>query len=219
MAKLPSQVSGNMPDPPHCSDSEANLQLLRRTIPGSGKFQSRSDTRPTMLSLLRVRAGAGTRSLGWLVAGPSHYRIALGRSGIRANKREGDGATPRGVFRPVRLWWRADRGARPASALPARRIDPRDAWCEDPSDRHYNRPVRLQSGSPADRLWRDDHLYDLIVEIDHNTRPRIAGRGSAVFIHLARPGLRPTAGCVALPSASLKRLLARIDRRTVIEIQ
>lgn len=70
----------------------------------------------------------------------------------------------------------------------------------------------------GDRLWRDDHLYDLVIEIDHNARPRIAGRGSAVFVHLARPGFMPTAGCVALASASLRRLLTRIDRNTRIEI-
>jgi L,D-peptidoglycan transpeptidase YkuD (ErfK/YbiS/YcfS/YnhG family) len=145
--------------------------------------------------------------------------VALGRSGIRPGKREGDGATPRGTFRPVRLWWRADRGPRPRTLLPARRIGRWDAWCEDRTDRRYNRPMRLPGASMGDRLWRDDHLYDLVIEIDHNARPRIAGRGSAVFVHLARPGFMPTAGCVTLASASLRRLLARIDRNTRIEIQ
>jgi L,D-peptidoglycan transpeptidase YkuD (ErfK/YbiS/YcfS/YnhG family) len=70
----------------------------------------------------------------------------------------------------------------------------------------------------GDRLWRDDHLYDLLVELDHNTRPRIAGRGSAVFIHLARPGLKPTAGCIGLRAAALRQLLARSGRRTEIVI-
>jgi L,D-peptidoglycan transpeptidase YkuD (ErfK/YbiS/YcfS/YnhG family) len=102
--------------------------------------------------------------------------------------------------------------------LPVRRITPGDGWCEDPADRRYNRPVRLTAGSPGDRLWRADHLYDLVVELDHNARPRVAGRGSAVFIHVARPGLRPTAGCVALPAPSLRRLLARISRKTRILI-
>ena len=145
--------------------------------------------------------------------------VALGRGGIKANKREGDGGTPRGVFHPVRLWWRADRLPRPATPLPVRRIGPGDGWCEDPSDRRYNRPVRLAAGSAADRLARPDALYDLIVEIDHNTRPRVAGRGSAVFIHVARPGFRPTAGCVALDAASLRRLVARLGPHTRIVIE
>src|SRR5436190_24145013 len=146
------------------------------------------------LKAIHVRTAAGTRTRGWLTAGHQAFPVALGRGGILANKREGDGATPRGVFRLLRLWWRADRGSRPRTRLPVRRIAPDDAWCEDPADRRYNRPIKMAAGQPGDRLWRDDHLYDLIVEIDHNTRPQVAGRGSAVFIHLARPGLAPTAG-------------------------
>ena len=78
---------------------------------------------------------------------------------------------------------------------------PGDAWCEDPGDRRYNHSFRRSANEPGDRLWRDDRLYDIIVEIDHNTRPRVAGRGSAVFVHVARPGFAPTAGCVALNRA------------------
>ena len=78
------------------------------------------------------------------------------------------------------------------------RIGPDDAWCEDPADRRYNRPFRRAANEPGDRLRRDDGLYDLVIEIDHNTRPRVAGRGSAVFIHVARAGLAPTEGCVGV---------------------
>jgi L,D-peptidoglycan transpeptidase YkuD (ErfK/YbiS/YcfS/YnhG family) len=93
-----------------------------------------------------------------------------------------------------------------------------DGWCEDAADRRYNRPIRLAPGAPSDRLTRTDALYNLVIEIDHNTRPRIAGRGSAVFIHVARPGLSPTAGCVAMPAAVLRRLLRRLGRNTRIVI-
>jgi L,D-peptidoglycan transpeptidase YkuD (ErfK/YbiS/YcfS/YnhG family) len=144
--------------------------------------------------------------------------VALGRSGIRVDKREGDGATPRGRFHPVRVWWRADRSLRPCTLLPVRRIGRADAWCEDPTDRRYNRPVRLTDGQAGDRLWRVDHLYDLVIELDHNVQPRAARRGSAIFVHVARPGLEPTAGCVALPAPSLRRLLARMSRKTRIKI-
>jgi L,D-peptidoglycan transpeptidase YkuD (ErfK/YbiS/YcfS/YnhG family) len=145
--------------------------------------------------------------------------VALGRAGILANKREGDGGTPRGRFRLLRLWWRGDRRPRPRTALPLRRIKRDDAWCEDASDRRYNRPIRLEAGAPGDRLWRDDHLYDLVIELDHNTRPRIAGRGSAVFIHLAREGFLSTAGCVALRESDLRRLLPRLRKNTPIDIR
>jgi L,D-peptidoglycan transpeptidase YkuD (ErfK/YbiS/YcfS/YnhG family) len=119
----------------------------------------------------------------------------------------------------VRIWWRADRLPRPAAQLPVRRIGPGDGWCENPKHRRYNRPVEVVAGSTADRLARADALYDVIVEIDHNTRPRVAGRGSAVFIHVARPGFAPTAGCVALERAALLRLVARLGPRTRISIE
>ena len=170
-------------------------------------------------SLIQVRTRPGSRMRGVLLAGFRAIPVVLGRTGIRANKFEGDGATPRGRFRPLRLWWRADRHPRPPTALPSRRITSDLAWCEDTSDRRYNRPFRKSASEPGDRLWRDDHLYDFIIEIDHNTRPRVAGRGSAVFVHLARPNRGPTAGCVALDARDLQRLLAGLGPRTRIDIR
>jgi L,D-peptidoglycan transpeptidase YkuD (ErfK/YbiS/YcfS/YnhG family) len=169
-------------------------------------------------SRIDVRRRPGRPSEGWLTAGPLRFRAALGRGGVRADKRESDGATPRGTFRPLRLWLRPDRGSRPRTGLPVRIMRPEDGWCEDPQDRRYNRPIRLMAGGEGDRLWRADHLYDLIIEINHNARPRVAGRGSAVFLHLARPGYAPTAGCVALSRSHLRRVLAGMDRKTKIVI-
>lgn len=171
------------------------------------------------LSRLRIRRRPGRPSEGWLVAGPAALPAALGRGGIKANKREGDGATPRGRFCPKRLWWRADRQPRPPTLLPCRRIGPGDGWCEDPADRRYNRPLKLSPTSTADRLARTDALYDFVIELDHNTCPRVAGRGSAVFIHVARTGFAPTAGCIALEYDTLRRLLARIGPRTRIMVE
>jgi L,D-peptidoglycan transpeptidase YkuD (ErfK/YbiS/YcfS/YnhG family) len=170
------------------------------------------------LNLLRVAPKPGRPSQGRLLAGTISVPAALGRSGIKANKREGDGGTPRGSFHPVRLWWRADRMMRPRTLLPVRRIGPDDAWCENPADRRYNRPVRRSANEPGERLRRSDHLYDLIVEIDHNTRPRIAGRGSAVFLHLARTAYGPTAGCVAFSHRDLRLLVSRLTPKTRIDI-
>ena len=170
-------------------------------------------------SEIRVRTRPGNRTRGVLLAGPMAIPVVLGRAGIRADKREGDGGTPRGRFRLRRLWWRADRAPRPRTLLPAQRVTPDIAWCEDRSDRRYNRPFRRSANEPGDRLWRDDHLYDFIIEIDHNTRPRVAGRGSAVFLHLARPNSSPTAGCVAFRAGDLRRLLTRLGPQTRIAIQ
>jgi L,D-peptidoglycan transpeptidase YkuD (ErfK/YbiS/YcfS/YnhG family) len=167
---------------------------------------------------LRVRRRAGAATRGWMSAAGRTIPVALGRSGIKANKFEGDGATPRGRFRLVRLWWRGDRLARPRTRLPVRPITANDGWCEDPRDRNYNRRVAVPDGSPADRLARADALYDLIIELSHNTRPRIANRGSAVFIHIARPGFAPTAGCVALTKPELRRLIEHLGPDTIIDI-
>ena len=180
-------------------------------------YQTTLRDRP--FSMIRVRTAAGDHTRGWLTAGSNIIPVALGRGGIKANKREGDGGTPRGTFQPLRLWWRTDRHPRPRSFLPVRAIRLQDAWCEDPSHRHYNRPVRLDRDHAGDRLTRDDHLYDFVIEIDHNTCPRVAGRGSAVFLHLARKNFSATAGCVAMTQASMQRLLTWIGPRTRIVIE
>jgi L,D-peptidoglycan transpeptidase YkuD (ErfK/YbiS/YcfS/YnhG family) len=170
------------------------------------------------LSAITVRPAAGNPRRGWLMAGGQAVPVALGRGGIRANKREGDGGTPKGTFRPRQVWWRADRFPRPRTFLPVRAIGPEDAWCEDPASRHYNQPIRLGRDCGGDRLKRDDHLYDFIIEIDHNSSPRIAGRGSAVFLHLAREDFSPTAGCVSMTKSAMLRLLARLGPETRIVI-
>jgi L,D-peptidoglycan transpeptidase YkuD (ErfK/YbiS/YcfS/YnhG family) len=174
--------------------------------------------RRVFLRNIAVQALPGRKSRGLLRAGPLVLPVALGRGGITANKREGDGGTPSGRFRPLRLWWRADRLPRPRTLLPTRRITRAAAWSEEPTDRNYNRPVMRSANEPGDRLWRSDALYDLFIEIDHNVRPRVAGRGSAVFIHVARPSFSPTAGCVALVVQDLVRLAQRIGPKTRITI-
>lgn len=93
-----------------------------------------------------------------------------------------------------------------------------DGWCEDPADRNYNKMVRLSPRASADRLTRDDHLYDLILVLGHNDRPRVKGRGSAIFVHLARPGYAPTAGCIALTQHDLRMLLSELRRGSAIVV-
>lgn len=134
-------------------------------------------------------------------------RCALGAGGVRAEKQEGDGATPIGLLPIRRILWRADRGPRPATALPAEPIAPGDGWCDDPTHADYNRPVRLPHPARHEHLWREDAVYDVIGVLGWNDAPVRRGRGSAIFLHVARPGLAPTEGCVALPEKDLRRLL------------
>jgi L,D-peptidoglycan transpeptidase YkuD (ErfK/YbiS/YcfS/YnhG family) len=143
---------------------------------------------------------------------------ALGRSGAVAIKREGDGGTPVGRMRLLKLNVRRDHLPGPASAVPSRPIRGRDGWCDDPRDGRYNRPVRLPVHAGAETLWRGDRLYDVVGVLDWNLRPRIRGRGSAIFLHLCHPGFQATEGCIALERADLLRLLAVCGPRPVFDV-
>src|SRR5690606_14978718 len=121
-----------------------------------------------------VAAAPGRRTRGILRFRGRTVPVALGRGGVLANKFERDGATLCGRYRLLRLWWRADRMPRPHTSLPVRVIQGDEGWCEDARDRRYNRAIRLADGAPGDRLKRKDLLYALVIEIDHNSHPRIA---------------------------------------------
>jgi len=179
----------------------------------------RQGFRPRNLSSLRVFASVHDRRKGFLVAGGAVFPCALGRSGIGTVKREGDGRTPRFDLPLRRVFYRADRLSRPRTLLPLRRIGPRDAWCDDQNDRRYNRLIDRPPGEAEERLQRDDHLYDVIVELGWNDRPVIRGRGSAIFWHLARPGFTPTAGCVAVEGHVFAKLLPRLARQCRIVVR
>lgn len=159
---------------------------------------------------IRVTALSSGESRGWLWDGERRYPVALGRSGRRVLKREGDGATPIGSWRALEVLYRPDRVWRPTTGLPVRAITPQDGWCDAPDDRNYNRPVRLPYPASAEALWRDDHLYDLVVVLDHNQCPRVRGGGSAIFMHIARAGFLPTEGCIALCGGDLELLVRRL---------
>lgn len=137
-------------------------------------------------------------------------RCALGRGGVRPGpeKREGDGATPAGRLPLRRVLYRADRGPPPRCALPVEPIAPADGWCDDPAHPLYNRPVTRPFDASHEALWREDGIYDVIGVLGWNDAPVERGRGSAIFLHVARPGLPPTEGCVALAPGELRRVLA-----------
>lgn len=146
-------------------------------------------------------------------------RCALGRAGIKVDKREGDRATPVGRFPLRHVLYRADRLARPATQLPVAPIERHDGWCDDPGDPAYNRPVRLPYPGRHEVMWRDDSLYDIVVVIGHNDSPPVPDAGSAVFLHLAATDYAPTEGCVALSLADMLAFLKDCDETSAIEIQ
>jgi L,D-peptidoglycan transpeptidase YkuD (ErfK/YbiS/YcfS/YnhG family) len=171
-----------------------------------------------LLRQLIVNGVSARRTRAWLSMGGATVRCSLGRAGRRVIKREGDGATPVGTWTPVAVFYRADRMTRPRTALPVCALRPADGWCDAIGDRNYNRQVRHPYPASAERLWRQDRIYDIIVVLNHNRVPRVQGAGSAIFLHLARPEFAPTEGCIALGLRDLRLILAQSSKRTRLKI-
>ena len=153
-----------------------------------------------------------------MIAGNLRVPCKLGRTGRRALKREGDGATPMGEWPLRQVLARRDACGGLRTGLTLRFIAPDDGWCDDPGDRNYNRAVKLPYGASHEEMWRKDHLYDVVVILGHNDRPRMKGGGSAVFFHLADPGGGPTAGCIAVSLKDMRKVLALCGPGTRIRV-
>lgn len=141
------------------------------------------------------------------------FPCAIGKTGVTATKREGDGATPAGTHRITGLWYRPDRLARPAPW--ARAIGPGDLWCDDPGHPAYNRHARAPLSASHERLRRSDPLYDLILTTDWN-QAGVPGRGSAIFLHQWRRPRFGTEGCIAFARPHLLWIAARAAPGTVL---
>jgi L,D-peptidoglycan transpeptidase YkuD (ErfK/YbiS/YcfS/YnhG family) len=146
---------------------------------------------------------------------------AIGRAGAlpASAKHEGDGATPLGTWPLRRLFWRPDGQAEPSTQLETQAIQPDMGWCDDPASPAYNRLVVLPFTASHEKMWRDDHLYDLVIELGYNDSPPEPGRGSAIFLHLAHPDYRPTEGCVAVDRATFLDLARRARPGDTIRIE
>lgn len=159
-------------------------------------------------------------SKGLFHVGDRAFSCAIGRGGLAsaADKREGDGVSPIGVWPLRAVLYRADRGPAPRTALPNRPITRADGWCDDPAHPDYNRLVELPFPASHEVLWREDGLYDLVVVLGHNDDPPVAPLGSAIFLHLARPDYAPTEGCIALSRPDLEMVLALAQPGDALEI-
>lgn len=147
-------------------------------------------------------------------------QCALGRGGVihALQKREGDGTSPLGKWRMKRVFYRPDRMGRPDTRLPIVPLNEHDGWCDSANHPLYNRPVSLPFAASHERLWREDHVYDLVVELDHNDDPVVPGLGSAIFFHLSRDDFRPTEGCVAIPKDYMLAVLKQATTDSFVEI-
>jgi L,D-peptidoglycan transpeptidase YkuD (ErfK/YbiS/YcfS/YnhG family) len=146
------------------------------------------------------------------------YPCALGHGGRRVDKAEGDGASPVGTWPLRKVFFRPDRLAAPACKLPVTTLSPGDGWCDDPEHVDYNKLVALPHEASCETLWREDHVYDIIVILGHNAEPVVPGAGSAIFFHLARKNYDPTEGCVALALDDMLEVLAKISVDCTLEI-
>ena len=180
---------------------------------------------PVQLTAARLSAAAQTEAENLEYRdGRLHWHggsaaAAVGRAGVKADKHEGDGATPAGTYPLVSILYRPDRIAAPLSGLPVKPLAPSDGWVDEPADANYNRPVSLPYPASAEQMWREDDLYDALVVIGYNMEPVVPGAGSAIFLHIATPDFAPTAGCVAVRREILLGLLPLLGPGSQIAIR
>lgn len=158
-------------------------------------------------------------SPGVLVWQDRKIRCALGPNGIGQKLREGDGLTPQGIYPLRRVFYRPDQLTRPQTRLPLVALSQGLGWCDDPASPEYNTLVDLPSSASHEKMWRDDNLYNLVVEVGFNDDPVVPGRGSAVFMHVARPDYSPTQGCIAITQPELLTMLAEITPQARLDIR
>jgi L,D-peptidoglycan transpeptidase YkuD (ErfK/YbiS/YcfS/YnhG family) len=156
---------------------------------------------------------------GLLTYNDTTINCCLGRSGITAQKKEGDGATPTGKFRLLYGFFRKDRLKKPKSSLQFIQIKANDGWCDSPDDPKYNSLVKLPFDQSHEIMTRDDRLYDVCIVLDYNIDPCVSGMGSAIFFHQTSPELKPTEGCVAIDPKDMQFLLPLLSDETEMIIQ
>jgi len=156
---------------------------------------------------------------GKLIWKNKEYKCSLGKSGVSKNKIEGDQTIPEGCFYLREVFFRPDKIKNLETALPTKMLNLDDGWCDDPKDKNYNKFVKLPYPASAEKLWREDYLYDIIVVLDYNDGPIIPGKGSAIFMHIARESYSPTDGCVALALPDLLEILKTVDKKTSVCIK
>ena len=146
------------------------------------------------------------------------FRCALGKAGIKKKEKEGDNVTPKGIFKITSMYYRPDRIKNIITAVKKIKIKKNMGWCDDPDSHFYNQQISLPNKFGHEKLYRNDHLYNLILVINYNTNPIIKKKGSAIFIHIAKKNYKKTKGCIALKKKHLIELISKIKKNTKIKI-
>ena len=145
-------------------------------------------------------------------------KCSIGKSGITHVKKEGDLATPKGVFKLGLLYYRKDRNKSLKSKLKKRVIKKNMGWCDDTKSKKYNQEIYFPFKYGAERLYRKDKIYDIFINIKYNHSPILKGKGSAIFLHLTNKKYKPTIGCVAILKKDFLKILSSINKNTKISI-
>jgi len=153
---------------------------------------------------------------GKLIWQGKEYQCALGKSGTRENKTEGDKATPAGCFPLREVFFRPDRIKNLKTNLSAKALARDDGWCDDSKNKNYNKLVKLPYPASAEALWRKDNLYDVLAVVGYNDSPPLPGKGSAIFTHVTDKNYSPTDGCIALALPDLLEILRTVKKETLI---
>lgn len=146
------------------------------------------------------------------------FRCSLGKAGIKIKTKEGDNITPKGIFKILKLYYRADKINKIDTALKKIKIKKNMGWCDDPESKNYNKEIKIPNKFSYEKLYRNDSVYDLIIVLNYNIRPTVKNRGSAIFIHIAKNKYPPTKGCIALKELHLIKILKEINSNTLIRI-
>ena len=147
------------------------------------------------------------------------FACAIGRAGLTTNKIEGDHKTPVGEFKFKKIYYRKDKLGEMIFQIPFAIIAENDGWCDDPKSKLYNQHVQFPFDSSAEKLFRDDDLYDIICVLNYNTNPIVPGKGSAIFLHICKPNFAGTEGCVAIEKKNILKLVNLIDFNTKLIIR
>ena len=145
-------------------------------------------------------------------------KCSIGKSGTRKLKKEGDLTTPKGVFGLNKLYYRKDRIVLPKCRIQKKVIKKNMGWCDDIKSKRYNKEIFFPFKFGAERLYRQDKKYDLLIDIKYNFSPTIKNRGSAIFLHLSNKNYKPTKGCIAISKKDFLKILPLINKKTKISI-
>jgi L,D-peptidoglycan transpeptidase YkuD (ErfK/YbiS/YcfS/YnhG family) len=158
------------------------------------------------------------KKTGYLKYKNFKFRCSLGKAGIKKKIKEGDNITPKGIFKIIKIYYRADRIKKIKIPTETIKITKNIGWCDDSKSKHYNKQINLPTNYTHEKLYRDDNLYDLIAVLNYNSNPVIKNKGSAIFIHIARRSYKKTKGCIALKKKDLIQLISQIKKNTKVKI-